>query len=80
MLYHAFAVFLTPMAHDLDTSTTVVTGAATLAVHVAAPAAVPAGRWLDHHGGRGLMTGGSVLDTLAVLAWSQVHTIAGLPA
>jgi predicted MFS family arabinose efflux permease len=80
VLYYAFAVFLTPLAAELDTSTTVITGAATLSVLVAAIAAVPVGRWLDRHSGRGLMTCGSILGTLGVLGWSQVHTVAQLYA
>ena len=37
---------------------------------VAALAALPVGRWLDRHGGRGLMTIGSCLGTALTLAWS----------
>lgn len=80
VLYYAFAVFLTPVAVELDTSATVVTGAATLSVLVAAVAAVPAGRWLDRYGGRGLMTAGSILGTIGVLGWSQVRTVGQLYA
>jgi len=80
VLYYAFAVFLTPLAAELDTNATVITGAATLAVLVAAIAAVPVGRWLDRRGGRGLMTAGSILGTLGVLGWSQVHTVVQLYA
>lgn len=80
VLYYAFAVFLTPLAAALDTSTTAVTGAATLSVLVAALAALPVGRWLDRHGGRGLMTAGSVLGTAGVLGWSRVQTVAQLYA
>jgi len=36
---------------------------------------VPVGRRLDRHGGRALMTGGSVVATLLVVAWSQVRTV-----
>lgn len=80
VLSYAFAVFLAPMAADLDTSTTAVTGAATLAVLVAAGGAIPVGRWIDRRGGRALMTVGSVVGTLAVAAWSQVHSIGQLYA
>lgn len=40
--------------------------------------AVPVGRWLDRHGGRALMTAGSVAATILVAAWSQVQTVAQL--
>jgi predicted MFS family arabinose efflux permease len=78
VLSYAFAVYLTPMAHDLHASTATVTGALTTAVLVAAVAAIPVGRWLGRHGGRGLMTTGSVIGTLAVAAWSQATTVLGL--
>jgi MFS family permease len=78
VLYYAFAVFLTPMRRDLAASTAQVTGALTLALLVSAIAAVPIGRWLDRHGGRSLMTGGSVAATLLVVAWSGVRTVAEL--
>ncbi|GAA2466533.1 MFS transporter [Winogradskya humida] len=74
-LYYAFAVFLTPLARDLHTTTTAVTGTFTVSVLVSAALAVPAGRWLDHHGGRALMTAGSLLGTLMLVAWSQVGTL-----
>jgi predicted MFS family arabinose efflux permease len=74
VLFYAFPVLLAPIAADLHTGTATVTGALTLAIIVAAAAAIPIGRWLDRHGGRLLMTGGSVLGVAAVVAWSQVHT------
>jgi predicted MFS family arabinose efflux permease len=78
VLYYAFAVFLSPMARDLHTNATAITGAATLAVLVAGVAAVPVGRWLDRRGGQALMTAGSLVGSGSVVAWSQVHTIAQL--
>jgi predicted MFS family arabinose efflux permease len=80
VLYYAFAVLLTPMTADLHTSTAHATAALTLSVLVAAGAAVPIGRWLDRHGGRTLMTTGSVLGVVAVAAWSQVRTVGQLYA
>ncbi|HEX7743681.1 MAG TPA: MFS transporter [Micromonosporaceae bacterium] len=80
VLFYAFSVLLAPIAADLHTSAATVTGALTVAVIVAAAAAIPVGRWLDRHGGRLLMTSGSILGVAAVLAWSQVHTVAQLYA
>ncbi|WP_432840162.1 MFS transporter [Dactylosporangium sp. CA-092794] len=74
VLSYAFAVLLPPMAADLRVSPAVVAGAYTTSVVTAAAAAVPVGRWLDRHGGRALMTGGSALGVAAVVAWSQVRT------
>ncbi|MEV4639881.1 MFS transporter [Actinoplanes sp. NPDC049548] len=66
-LYYAFPVVLSPIAADLHVSTTAVTGAFTGNVLTAAVLAVPVGRWLDRHGGRGLMTAGSLLGVLALV-------------
>jgi MFS family permease len=79
-LYYAFAVLLVPMATDLGLSTTVVTGALTASVLGSAVAAVPVGRWLDRHGGRGLMTAGSVTGTLLLLAAARVDGVVALYA
>ncbi len=66
------------MTAALHASTATVTGALTASVLAGAVVAVPVGRWLDRHGGRALMTTGSILATALVLAWSQVHTVAQL--
>lgn len=73
VLYYAFSALLEPMRHDLRISTTTATGALTLASLVSAALAVPIGRRLDARGGHGVMSIGSVIAAVAVLAWSQVH-------
>ncbi|GAA0933508.1 MFS transporter [Kribbella koreensis] len=80
VLYYAFSALLAPMTHDLRISTTTATGALTTAVLVSAAMAIPVGRWLDARGGHGVMTAGSLVATVAVLAWSQVQTPAQLYA
>ncbi|MET9240945.1 MFS transporter [Nonomuraea sp. NPDC003709] len=75
VLYYAFSVFLIPMQRDLAAAGTQVAAALTLAVLTTALCAPLVGRWLDARGGRGLMSVGSVLGTLAVLAWSRVETL-----
>jgi predicted MFS family arabinose efflux permease len=80
VLSYAFAVLLQPMAATLHASTTAVTGALTGSVLAGAALAVPVGRWLDRHGGRALMTTGSVVATALVAAWSRVHTLTQLYA
>ena len=77
-LYYAFAVLLQPIATTLHASATTVTGALTASILAGAMIAVPVGRWLDHHGGRALMTVGSALATGLVFAWSQVRTVTQL--
>ncbi len=74
-LYYAFAVVLGPLAADLDTSATAVTGAFTCSVLTGAVLALPVGRWLDAHGGRGLMTLGSSAGTLLLVAWAGVRSV-----
>ncbi|GAA1811289.1 MFS transporter [Planosporangium flavigriseum] len=72
-LYYAFAVFLTPLAADLHTTATAVTGAFTASVLIGAILAVPVGRWLDRHGGRILMTAGSAAGAVLLVALAHVH-------
>lgn len=72
ILYYAFSVFLTPMQVELGWTTVELTGAYSLMLLCGGLAAVPVGRWLDRHGPRALMTVGSILAVLLLLAWSQV--------
>jgi predicted MFS family arabinose efflux permease len=78
VLFYAFSVVLVPIATDLGASTATVAGAATLSILVGVVAAVPVGRWLDRHGGRAMMTAGSLLGVVAVLAWARVRTVGEL--
>ncbi|HUG16061.1 MAG TPA: MFS transporter [Thermomicrobiales bacterium] len=75
ILYYAFAVFLTPMHEDLGWSVAQLTGAFSLALLISGVAAVPVGRWLDRRGPRALMTAGSIVATLLVLAWAMVDSL-----
>ena len=79
-LYYSFAILLTPLAHDLHASTTAVTGAFTAAVLAGAVVAVPVGRRLDRHGGRGLMTTGSLAGTALLASLSMVDSLVALYA
>jgi MFS family permease len=74
VLCYTFSALLEPMFHDLRLSSTTATGALSVSVLVSALMAVPVGRWLDQHGGRGVMSAGSALATVAVIAWSQVQS------
>lgn len=73
VLYYAFSVFLAPMQRDLGLSAGAVSGAFSLALVVMGVSGLGVGRWLDRHGGRGVMTAGAVLASVVVLAWSQVR-------
>ena len=76
VLAYAFGVFLVPMQQELGWSRTALTGAYTVAIIVSGVAAIPVGRWLDHHGARALMTTGAAAASLLVLAWAQVSDLA----
>jgi MFS family permease len=73
--YYGFAVLLPPMERDLGWSRATLVGAFTMAVIVSGFAAFPVGRRLDRGSARALMTTGSVLATLGVLAWSRSRTV-----
>jgi predicted MFS family arabinose efflux permease len=73
ILYYAFSVFMVPMQRDLGISTAMVSAAFSLALVTMGLSALAVGRWLDRHGGRGLMSWGSVLAVGVVAAWSQVQ-------
>ena len=73
--FYGFAVLLPPMERELGWSRATLVGAFTIAVIVSGFAAFPVGRWLDRGSARVLMTTGSVLATVGVLAWSQSRTV-----
>lgn len=75
VLYYSFAVLLRPIAVALHASTATVTGAMTGSILAGAVMAVPVGRWLDRHGGRALMTTGSLVATGLLVLWSQVQQV-----
>lgn len=74
-LYYSYAVLLRPMVFELGASTTAVTGALTTATLAGAAAAVPVGRWLDRHAGRGLMTTGSLAATILLFLAAHVNDL-----
>src|ERR1051326_7071245 len=75
VLYYAFSVFVTPMEADLGWSRAETTGAFSLALVLSALAAIPVGHWLDRHGARLLMTAGSCIGVLLVLAWAFANSL-----
>ncbi|MFD1815285.1 MFS transporter [Rhodococcus gannanensis] len=69
-------VVLIPIADELGTSRTAIAGASTVSTLMGALVAIPVGRILDRHGGRLVMTAGSIIGAAAVLLWSQVTSVA----
>jgi MFS family permease len=80
ILYYSFPVFIRPMEAELGWSRAQVTGAFSLALLAAGLAALPVGHWLDARGARGLMTAGSVLASLLLVAFSRATTLPELYA
>lgn len=76
VLYYAIGVLALPMERELGWSREVVFGGFSLGLLVQALASIPVGRWLDRHGGRALMSAGSLAAATLVWAWSQVTTVA----
>jgi len=80
IVYYSFPVFLQAMEQDLAVSRVAITGALSLALAISALAALPVGRWIDRRGARGLMTAGSCLAFVLLIAWSRVHSLGALYA
>jgi len=70
--YYAFTLFLEPMEHELGWHKTGLSAVYSLGIAVAGLCSPLVGRWIDRHGGRGVMTMGSVAGGLLLFAWSQV--------
>lgn len=78
-LYYAFALLIEPLRRASGAAgSTVVVGAFSVALLAAGLASAPAGRWIDRHGGRGLMSLGSLAAGLLLLALSQVRSLLAL--
>jgi MFS family permease len=75
VLVYAFPVLITPMEGEFGWSRGEVSGAFSVALLASALAAIPAGRWLDRRGPRGLMTAGSVIAVLTLAAWSRIDEL-----
>jgi len=74
-LYYSFPLIAEPMGKELALSKTEVYGAATLGLVVTGLAAYPIGAAIDRGRGRGVMTWGSVLGGLLLIAWSRVGNL-----
>lgn len=77
IIYYAFSVFLVPMRDELGWSEPQMTGAYSVALLLSGLAAPFVGRWIDRRGPRAIMTAGSVLGVVLLLAWSRVGNLAG---
>ena len=75
VLLYAIGVFLPVMRRDAGMSLGELSGAVSLAIAVSGVLAPVAGAWLDRHGARALMTGGSLVAMLSVIGWSQSRSL-----
>ncbi len=73
ILYYGFSVFVAPMERELGWSRAALTGAFSLALLCSGIAGPFVGRWVDRHGPRALMTGGSIGAAALLLAWAGVR-------
>ncbi len=73
-LYYAFSLFVVPMEAELGWSKTVLNGALSAGLLASAMVAFPMGSWIDRHGGRALMSAGSIAASLLLVAWSWVES------
>ena len=71
VLYYAFSVFIEPMQQELGWSRNRLTLAFSLGLLTSGIAAMPIGHWLDRHGARWLMCGGSLAAAALLLGWSR---------
>lgn len=77
-VYYSFSLLILPMEAELGWTRSGICGALSFGLLIAGLCAYGAGSWIDRHGGRWLMTGGTVLASLMLAAWSQVHSLAAL--
>ncbi|MFN8512492.1 MAG: MFS transporter [Thermomicrobiales bacterium] len=75
ILYYGFSVFVGPMQTELGWSRAALTGGFSLALLASGIAGLGVGRWLDRHGPRLLMTFGSIVAALLLVAWSGVRSL-----
>lgn len=71
-LYYAFAVITGPMGAETGWTKPEMNGALSVGLAVSGIAAYSVGRWIDMHGGRGLMATGAFLGALSLVLWSRV--------
>jgi predicted MFS family arabinose efflux permease len=77
-LYYAFSILAPTIARELRLSTELVYGAYSVSLLVAGLAAAPVGILIDRHGGRLVMSAGSVLAGIAVYWLSRAESAASL--
>jgi predicted MFS family arabinose efflux permease len=72
-LYVPFPLMVAPMEAELGWSRVLLNAGFTCGLLASGLAAVPAGRWVDRHGARGLMGAGALAAAMLLLGWSLVR-------
>jgi len=76
ILYYGFSVFVAPLGSELGWSSVAINGAFSVSLLCSGIAAVWIGRLVDRLGPRPIMTAGSILAALLLLAWAAVGNLA----
>lgn len=74
-IFYGFPLFVVPMETDLGWSRAELNGALSCGLLIAGLAALPVGRRIDSHGGRAIMSLGSVFAILLFIAWAHVDSL-----
>lgn len=75
ILYYTFSVFTLPMEQELDWTRAQTSLGFSLALIVSGLLGPTLGKHVDRKGARGVMTLGSLLGSLLVALWANVHTL-----
>jgi len=75
LVYYTFPLFVVPMEQELGWSRNELFGALSAGLMVAGLCSIPVGAWIDRGHGRLLMTGGSLLAAVLMLAWSRIESL-----
>ena len=75
-LFSVFPLFGAPMEAELGWSRAEINAGLTLALLVSGLAAIPVGRHVDRHGGRGLLAAGGWLGAALLALWSATDSLA----
>lgn len=74
-IYYSFSLFVVPMESELGWSRASLNGALSLGLLVSGLVAYPIGAHIDRHGGRAVMTAGSLAGAALLAAWSCIDSL-----
>lgn len=74
-LLYSFSFLVEPMQRDLGWTKSQLFGGLSFGLIVSGICAFPIGRWIDHHGGRLVMTCGSLAGALLLALWAETSSL-----